>query len=179
MSLPSNVQCALERILDHEGGYTKNPNDTGNWTGGAIGKGTLKGTKYGISAASYPDVDIVNLTLDKAMEIYYRDYWLKNKLDNFNFCLAYQVFDAAIQHGSVTAIKLLQKAVGATVDGIIGNQTITKAREVNQNEASINFIAERIKYYTSLSSRNWSSFGLGWMRRMSINLKFLAIDLVE
>lgn len=41
----------LERVIEHEGGYTDNPKDPGNWTGGEVGKGELKGSKYGLSAA--------------------------------------------------------------------------------------------------------------------------------
>jgi hypothetical protein len=33
--------------------------DPGNWTGGAIGKGELRGTKWGISAQTYPQIDIL------------------------------------------------------------------------------------------------------------------------
>lgn len=38
---------------------THDANDPGNWTGGEIGKGECKGTNYGISAASYPDLGAV------------------------------------------------------------------------------------------------------------------------
>ena len=40
-----------------EGTLSLDPTDTGNWTGGAVGRGTLVGTKYGISAASYPTLE--------------------------------------------------------------------------------------------------------------------------
>jgi hypothetical protein len=42
------------------------------WTTGIIGKGICKGTKYFISAMTYPDLDIKNL-LDQAKAIYKRD----------------------------------------------------------------------------------------------------------
>jgi hypothetical protein len=37
----------------------------------------LKGIKYGISAASYPTLDISNVTLTQAQDIYEADYWAK------------------------------------------------------------------------------------------------------
>jgi lysozyme family protein len=61
--------------LGAEGGYSNNPGDPGNWTGGAVGHGEVRGTKYGISASAYPALDIANLTEAQAEEIYRRDYW--------------------------------------------------------------------------------------------------------
>jgi len=170
---------AIHRILEHEGGYTNNPNDAGNWTGGVVGKGINKGTKYGISAGSYPNVDIKNLTIDEASEIYYQDYWLKNKLDQLSPALGFQILDAAIQHGSRNAIKFLQKVLGTTPDGIIGNQTLSKAKNYDQTKLAILYIKERLSFYTSLSRNNWTNFGLGWMRRMATNIEYLAEDLDE
>jgi len=42
-----NFDLAFDRVIGHEGGYTDDPRDRGNWTGGATGRGELKGTKYG------------------------------------------------------------------------------------------------------------------------------------
>ena len=61
---------AFERLIGHEGNFTNDKDDRGNWTTGIIGKGQLKGTKYGISAMTYPQLDIKNLTLDQAKQIY-------------------------------------------------------------------------------------------------------------
>jgi hypothetical protein len=46
--------------------------DPGNWTGGKVGKGQLKGTKYDVSAAAFPKENIAGLTKDKAIAIYKR-----------------------------------------------------------------------------------------------------------
>ena len=64
---------AFTRLIGNEGVLSMDPKDSGNWTGGKIGLGKLKGSKYGISAASYPMVDIANLTLEGAKAIYLRD----------------------------------------------------------------------------------------------------------
>lgn len=59
------------------GGWTLNRNDPGNWTGGKVGAGELRGTKFGIAANTYPTLDIRNLTREQADAIYIRDYWPK------------------------------------------------------------------------------------------------------
>ena len=70
----SNFDRMFDIVVGHEGGYTANPADRGNWTGGAIGSGTCRGTRFGISAAAYPGLDIANLTIDAAKALYQRDY---------------------------------------------------------------------------------------------------------
>ena len=62
----SNFIPSVNFTLSQEGGYQDNPADPGNWTGGKVGHGVMKGTKYGISAESYPHLDIKNLTVVEA-----------------------------------------------------------------------------------------------------------------
>ena len=54
---------AFRRLIGHEGGYSTDRRDPGNWTGGKVGVGVLKGTKYGIAANTYPNLDIKNLVV--------------------------------------------------------------------------------------------------------------------
>lgn len=65
-----NFAPSLADVLVHEGDYTADRRDPGNCTGGKVGVGETKGTKKGIAAASYPHLDIKNLTDAKIAEIY-------------------------------------------------------------------------------------------------------------
>ena len=76
-----NFDQAFDRLNGHEGAFSDDPKDPGNWTGGRVNVGELKGTKYGIAANTYGDLDIKSLTLDDAKKIYYRDWWLKAGAD--------------------------------------------------------------------------------------------------
>jgi lysozyme family protein len=67
---------SFNRLIDVEKGLSNDPNDPGNWTGGRVGAGILKGTKYGISAATYPHINIADLTVDDAKAIYWNDWWI-------------------------------------------------------------------------------------------------------
>jgi hypothetical protein len=105
--------AALAAVLAHEGGYQAMPDDPGNWTGGKIGAGALKGTKFGITAASYPALDIASLTQVDAAAIYRRDFW-----DRWGFArlpppLAAKLFDAAVNLGVGPAVQALQRALRA------------------------------------------------------------------
>jgi lysozyme family protein len=118
--------------LKFEGGFQDNPKDVGNWTGGEVGQGDLKGTKFGISASSYPEYDIKSLTEEKAIEIYHRDFWNYLHLTCIiSDRVAWKVFDIAVNCGTRTAAKMVQNAVGVLPDGIIGEVTL---RAINLSE---------------------------------------------
>jgi lysozyme family protein len=139
------------------------PNDPGNWTGGNVGVGVLKGTKYGISAASYPNVDIANLTLDGAQAIYQSDFWNVVSGDALPWPLACLVFDCAVNQGAQTSKLLLQTSLGVSVDGVIGNKTMAAVAAMKAWDVA-HFMTVRVKRY--MQSPNFARYGDGWMNRL-------------
>jgi lysozyme family protein len=124
-----------------EGGYQNVHNDVGNWTGGAVGVGENKGTNWGVSAASYPHLDIKNLTQAEAHAIFFRDYWQASGADKLAWPACLLVFDTAILHGVGTA-RAWQQEVGTN---------------------ALAFAAKRLRVYTRMS--NWDTWGKGWVNR--------------
>ena len=154
------------KTLKFEGEFQDNPKDKGNWTGGEIGLGILKGTKYGISAASYPSLDIKSLTQEQAIEIYRRDFWNEMHLSAIDSNrVAWKIFDIAVNCGQRTAAKILQKSVGVEPDGVIGDVTL---RAVNTSD-NVKLLSEIVHYqqHHYLSIRNLMNEGFfkGWMKR--------------
>lgn len=169
-----NFDKAFERLIGHEGGYSIDRNDPGNWTGGKVGSGTLKGTKYGIAANTYPNLDIKNLTLTQAKEIYRNDWWNKLGANLLHPAIVYQLWDFAVNAGKSRAIKELQQAVGVLDDGIIGPKTIASVKAKDVNDVLLLLASERLRFYTSLST--WATYGKGWTNRVAENLKYAAED---
>ena len=101
-------RCIRAVVLSEEGGLSDHPQDPGGLT------------KYGISRRAYPDLDIRRLTMDDAIELYRRDYWNPVHGTDLPPPLALLLFDAAVNQGAGTAVRLLQKAVGVTEDGNFG-----------------------------------------------------------
>ena len=155
---------SFENVIGVEGGYTQDPEDTGNWTGGRKGVGKLNGTKYGVSAASYPSLDIKSITLDDAKAIYYRDYWQVINGDAFPFSISNALFDCAVNSGCASAVKLLQKVLNVPSDGKIGKQTIAAAQAKDQTELLIDFLTARAVFYARLAK--FELYGKGWMKRL-------------
>lgn len=146
-----------------EGGLTKSPADPGNWTGGKIGSGALLGTKYGISAAAYPTIDIEGLTEADAEAIYRRDYWPKVRGDSLPLPVARVAFDAAVNSGADRAIKLLQVAAGVAQDGDFGPVTLAAVLAADPVAISTAALSFRLVYLSGLST--WGTYGRGWALR--------------
>ena len=164
----SSFEKAFTIVVSHEGGFDETREDPGNWTSGIVGTGRLRGTKYGISAAAYPRLDIAQLTLDQARTIYQRDYWLRIRGDDLPSALALLVFDAAVNSGVRAATRWLQATVGASVDGLFGPVTKRAVAETVQvlglEAVCIKFLAKRLYFLGCLP--NWRLFGRGWSERL-------------
>ena len=166
-------ETILKRVVSHEGGFTDDKDDPGNWTGGKVGVGTLKGSKYGISAASYPELDIRNLSWNHAKEIYWQ--WYRDcKLYNYRAVMQYQLFDSAFNHGITRTNKLLQATVGATQDGIVGKNTLAAVAAVSDEDIVLLFLATRLQFFTDIN--HFTKYGRGWSRRVAQNLRYAAED---
>lgn len=153
---------ALAYTKREEGVYSDDPNDPGNWTGGRKGQGELRGTKYGISAKAYPHLDIKNLTLGEAREIYLNDYWRPIKGDELPRAWRISVFDTAVNVGVPRAVRMMQDALGVMVDGSIGARTISAAASAD-NRKLARFYARRAKWYTELDT--FDGYWDGWFTR--------------
>lgn len=145
--------------------------DPGNWTGGKIGSGHLKGTKFGISAASFPHLDIARLTIDDAKAIYEARYWQPIRGDDLPPGLALLCFDSAVNNGVGAATRWLQSAAGVTIDGAIGPKTIAAAQA---SGVDARFHLARTMAMTRMAA--WADFGKGWAVRLA-TLPFQAASL--
>lgn len=165
---------AINRVLGHEGNYTADPRDRGNWTGGKEGVGELKGTKFGIAAMTYPDVDIKNLTRDQAIALYKRDFWDKLGMERWPRVMQYQLLDAAVNSGTGRAIQWLQFAAKVKDDGIVGPKTLAAVGAEDPNDLAFRFLGKRLRYMTETTK--WKTYCTGWSRRIADNLLFAAED---
>lgn len=169
IDIESPFNRAFALTIGEEGGFTADPADAGNWTGGAVGHGECRGTQWGISAASYPLLDIRSLSRDAAGEIYRRDYWTAIRGDDLPPALAQLVFDAAVNNGVQRAKVWLQGAAAVATDGQLGPQTMQAVAKLASDPQAVRalcceFQARRIDFMACLST--WRRYGLGWSRRL-------------
>ncbi len=170
----ADFTIAVNLTLIREGGFENNPNDSGNWTGGKVGEGELKGTKYGISAAEFPTLDIVNLTEAEAQVIYKSKYWLvlyEAIKDQF---VTNKLFDLGVLFGQGTAIKILQTVLqpqfsDVKVDEIFGPATLAAVNGADPHSLLLAyktaFVSRAIQ--TGAQNPNDRPFVSGWIRRIN------------
>lgn len=161
----STFALALELVLSVEGGYVHHSNDRGG------------PTKYGISQAAHPGVNIEDLSLDDARSIYWKAYALPiqfEALAEIDEGLAIVVFDAAVHHGPAQAIRFLQRAASLEnggVDGVVGPKTLRAVAEwlvLDQDELMNRFHAHRLMHFNRIVTANPDQhvFLYGWIRRV-------------
>lgn len=152
-----DFDTAFERVIGHEGGYVNDPRDPGGET------------HFGISRRAYPGEDIKGMTLQRAKELYRRDYWGPAGCDAVPDGVRYSLFDMAVNSGVKAAIKALQRAVSEVDDGIIGPRTLTAAGSMPAPRMVARMCAERLKLLTDI--QNFDTYGRGWTRRVAAVLK--------
>lgn len=163
-------------ILDHEGGYVNHKHDPGGATNYGISLRFLKKLGYNTSGELIGDTDkdgdvdaddIRIMTIDEAKHFYFQYFWKKEfeliGLDE----VALHLFDMSVNAGVYRAVKLAQRITCATVDGIIGKETI---KAINQEgQAYIyKYKQERKRYYHRLVDNNpkLKIFLNGWINRV-------------
>ena len=153
---------AIEHTLAFEGGYVNDPADPGGET------------NFGITRRSYPNENIKGMTRERAIEIYYADYWQPGGYALLaDDALAGKVFDLGVNMGPARAHKLLQEAANRTspagldIDGKLGLATVEAC---NNHPHPAHLLAElrlgAIGYYTDLAiKKGMQKFLAGWVRR--------------
>ena len=162
----SVFQNLFNRLMEHEGGYVNHPTDPGGETMYGVTKRVARAHGYNGPMRSLPKAT--------AQAIADKSYWQAINGDDLPRAVAWQVVDAAYNHGNKQAAKFLQRAIGASADGIIGPRTLAKVKAMDQNDIIFLFLAERLEFFTNL--RIWQTFGKGWARRIVGNLRWAAKD---
>lgn len=160
----------LTFILSQEGGYSDHPKDRG----GATNKGitqrvyTAFRKKSGLTLRSVKEI-----TDDEVASIYKTGYWIAAKCHLLPAPIDLYTFDAAVQHGPVRAVKLLQRALCVDDDGKIGPKTIGALQEEIKAgqlaELARNLIAIRLDFYDQIIDNDPSQkvFERGWDNRIA------------
>ena len=166
-SLPvqaTRFEKAFANLIKEEGGYCDHPNDKGGET------------KYGISKRSYPHLDIKNLTLDQAKEIYKKDFWLPIHGDELpSDELACEALEQSVNMGIKTAVSFMQVvcvaegSIDMVVDGKMGKQTLQALNRIAPSFTLVAIRALAIAHYLKLAREEppMKVFLKGWIKRVT------------
>ena len=156
---------AVERVLANEGGYSSNPADPGG------------ATNFGISARAHPGLAVASLTRDAAVEIYWREWWLRYGFARLPAAAAAKTFDLAVNMGAGNAIECLQRALRACClpvpeDGVIGPATTAQAARADPAALMAALRSELAAHYRLIAAKanqenrgHDNQFIKGWLIR--------------
>lgn len=110
----SNLQLAMAFTRKAEGGFVS---DNGGPTDFGVTQETYDAYRHSVGA---PLQDVRLIGASEVQTIMFQDYWKPAHCDDLPTKLSVCQFDAAFNSGCGEAIKLLQRALGVTVDGDYG-----------------------------------------------------------
>lgn len=156
---------AFDLTIGKEGGYSDDPDDRGGET------------KFGISKRSYPEENIKGLTILRAQQIYYDDFWLPLWLDEvLSSSIAAEIFDTAVNAGKTRAVEIAQRALNylgtkVAVDGKMGSETVGAINAYQYEDALLKTLngLQFMHYYNLIrSDPSQAKFARGWLRRITL-----------
>lgn len=138
----------FDRVLDFtlkwEGGDKLHnvSGDPGGWT------------KYGIAQKYHPAVDVPNLTLEQAKEIYRRWYWNPSGCESLYGALAAAVFDSAVNCGVTRALRFLRTAKeNHLTRTTVPTWLLVLYERMDHYHKVINYNPAKTKFYKGWSNR--------------------------
>lgn len=154
-------EVAVHIILGHEGGYVHDINDPGGET------------KYGISKRAFPKMNIRDLTVNEAKNIYRNYYWTVCSCDQLPDWARLIVFDCAVNQGPQRASMYLQRCVGVKADGVIGPHTLAAMACADPLDFIYDYAMQR--HHSYAQNPRFNFYGAGWTKRLlDITIKSLS-----
>jgi lysozyme family protein len=166
----SDINLFTPILKKLEGGFSNVTNDVGGVTMAGI---TMNTYIYycDVKRRKMPSVDdLKNISDVDWTDIVKTLYWDKIQADNIlNQSLANLLCDFTFNSG-VWCVKILQRILGLTPDGIVGAKTIQAVNTANQKELFDNLKNERIDFVNDIVNRNPSQkvFLKGWINRINL-----------
>ena len=153
--------AALALVLQAEGGFVNHRNDPGGMTNLGVTRNVWRDWVN----RDVDEAEMRALTPELVTPLYKARYWDAVKADDLPRGVDYAVFDAAVNMGPSRAAKLLQTALGVTVEGSTGRATIAAATAADPAELLAAFSLGKEAFYQSLPT--FATFGKGWLNRVA------------
>lgn len=151
----------FDLLIASEGDFVDHPDDPGGATRWGVTERVARADGYTGRMQDFP--------IERARAIYFKAYFQASSADKMPAPVAFNVFDAAVNHGVGAAIRMAQNALGVVSDGKAGPKTIAAAQQIDPWRFVAKFNAERADLYNDL--RTFNSFGRGWTQRLVENVK--------
>lgn len=175
----------ISAVIAREGGYVNNAADKGGPTKYGITLKTLADYR-GVAPDLLVPADVEHLSEMEARAIYRKRYIEEPGFSALvDADLRGILVDCGVLHGPRNAIRMLQRALGAKDDGILGAITLTAANAWDGKKLARRLLAERLKFLGRLISKDLTDkdkdgipdnteFASGWLNRLADQWEGLA-----
>jgi lysozyme family protein len=160
MTFDEIMSIILHRRIEGGDQIVENPRDPGGLT------------KWGISLRANPELGrdgIINLTKEKALKIYRKNYWQPASITKYPSMLRLAIMDGSVNHGVRRHNEIVQQAANSlgsklVVDGLVGPKTLAAIKGFDKVDFLVALLETRMRVYQQ--SDNFDEFGRGWIRRL-------------
>jgi lysozyme family protein len=158
--------AALPFVLRWEGVFVDHPQDPGGRTNKGVTQRTYDAWRRRQGLVPR-DVKLVDD--DEVQRIYESGYWLPPRCDLLARQLDLAQFDTAVNMGPGRAVRMLQAAVGAGVDGDFGPETERLVAQADLGATLVAYCDRREAYYRGLVQQRpeLGVFLKGWLNRLN------------
>jgi len=159
----ADAKISIMRTLRHEDSRLE----------GKVTRDTGGLTKWGISQKTYKTLDIRNLSLEKAIEIYKKDYFCKMNLDKIKSQeIADNIFDFGVNAGVKKSLEIANQTALFVLEtdkvyNVINN-SVNIFNQIDEKKFVNLFVTFRKNYYINLVEKNktkYSKYLKGWLNR--------------
>lgn len=160
----SIIKSSIDYVLQNEGGFTDDENDSGGATNWGITHDDLSRFR----SHSVSTLDVKNMTKDEACQIYEKFYWNPMELNNISDQgIATCIFDIGVNRGISRGVKYAQEVVQTVQDGKMGPKTIVATNLIQRSDfihKYYNLVANGYQQII-LNHPSQHVFYKGWMAR--------------
>lgn len=154
----ADLKISIAKTLVNEGGYTDTIGDPGD------------ATKYGVTQADMPNVNIKDITEEQATT-YYQEHYVKALYSDIAAqAVADKLFDMGVLFGIGTAVKILQETLGIEADGDFGPETLTDTNGADPVVLLQNYKTRLVSHALAIvgEKSGLRKFITGWIRRVNL-----------
>ena len=174
----TDINKLVPLIFKWEGNWSDNKNDKGGTTNMGITLSTWKSQGYDKDGDGDIDInDLKLITKQDVVELLRKGYWNRWKADQIkNQSIANLLVDWVWNSG-IHGIKIPQRVLGVTVDGIVGIKTINTINKYNPEILFNKLKQARREFFIKIAKNDKTQlvFLKGWLNRLD-DFKFVPTD---
>ena len=167
----ANVNQLAPFILKWEGGFVNDPADLGGATNMGVTIGAWKSCGYDKDGDGDIDVDDLHLLTreDVVNRVLKPHYWDRWKADDIKSQSVANILVDWVWASGAHGIKIPQRLLGVTVDGIVGSKTLAAVNARNPRELFDMIKIARFDFIEDICRKRPANnkFKRGWMNRIN------------